>query len=220
MNIQNAQLRPAGGLYISIQDNFSPNDCYPGIFPSKMGLESACGIKHEIAPGESCAFSFALSNSTNLIVVFRTVYNRAINSITSVAQVFARDGNLFSRFESSYTGYYHTWRSGFKFSILLQVILTMHFLYLICSEIGKVRSTKEYWRKIKSYFQLCLIFLQFSSMIVYIVREVNMERGSRKFLVDQDASDFYYINQLSHDIIVIQGYYKPQNLCASQSSLA
>ena len=138
-------------------------------------------------------------------MVFRTVYNRAFNSITSIAQVFKRDGNLFSRFESSYTGYYHTWRSGFKFSILLQIILTMHLAYLICSEIGKIRSTKDYWRKIKSYFQISLILLQFSSMVVYIVREVNMEKGSGKFLTDDDASNFYYINQLSHDFLVIQG---------------
>ena len=81
----------------------------------------------------------------------------------------------------------------------------MHLAYLICSEIGKIRSTKDYWRKIKSYFQVSLILLQFSSMVVYIVREVNMENGSGKFLTDEDASDFYYINQLSHDFLVIQG---------------
>ena len=42
-------------------------------------------------------------------------------------------------------------------------------------------------------------------MVVYIVREVNMENGSGKFLTDEDASDFYYINQLSHEFLVIQG---------------
>jgi len=82
----------------------------------------------------------------------------------------------------------------------------MHLVYLAFSEVGKMRNTKEYWRRTKNHFQLCLIVLQISSIIIYIIREVKYEQASAALTANRDGSMLYYVNQLSHIFLVIQGH--------------
>jgi hypothetical protein len=138
------------------------------------------------------------------IIAFSTIYGSYANRVGVSALTFRRleQGiNYFAVTQHTYAAFFHNWLLAVKFSVVLQVILFLNMIYDCVRLIRKINREMRENEENRTYSivnQIIFIFLQFSSCIIYLLRELKMESTVATYKTNRNGSNFYGACQLSY----------------------